>query len=107
LQKFILTYQFGNWSIGYQPDEANPSPSFWHTLEDLRTPNQHFELSIFGDGKQISLKNDEGFEYHQTMKEKLFDGAEVIMVTAQIGPQTKITLSKLVVSQLHKDEIAN
>ena len=107
LQLFALVYQFGGWSIGYQSKNYDPDFTYWHTFENLRTPNQHFELFISGDGKSIALKNNEGFEYHHTMQEEMFSGAKSIMTTTQIGPQTKITLSTLVVSQLRKDEIGN
>ena len=105
LQNFIIAYQKGKWSILYQPDHALPNYPYQYTFENLTNPNQHFELSISVDGKTISLKNDAGFEYHHTLQEKLFEGAETIMVNTQIGPQTQITLSKLIISQLQKDEL--
>jgi len=106
-QTFYLVYQVGKWSIGYQPISTDSNFTYWKDLQSLKTPTQHFEMSISPDGKNISLINDKGFTFQDTLKEKLFDGAQVIAISAQIGPQTKITLSKLIVEQLQKDEIVN
>ena len=107
IQTFVLVYQWGKWSIGYQPISTDSNFTYWQTLQSLTTTTQHFELSISHDGKNITLTNDEGFMFQDTLEEKLFDGAQVIAISAQIGPQTKNTLSKLIVEQLQKDEIVN
>lgn len=103
-QKIVIGYQFGNWGIGYMPDEADPGSATWHTLENLTNPTQHFEIFISSDGQTISITNNAGFELQPIFKEKVFDGAEVIMVNAQIGLGTRITISKLIVSQSQDSE---
>ena len=107
IQKLFLIYQNGNWQIGYIPDETNGNTSFWSILGNLRTPHQHFELSISADGSNISLINDAELEFHPSIKENLFEGAEVIMVNAMISPQTKISLSELIVSQTQNNDDLN
>jgi hypothetical protein len=104
IQTFVLVYQWGNWQIGYQPISTDPNFTYWQTLQGLTTPDQHFELSISHDGKYFTLTNDKGFNFQNTLKDKLFDGAQVIAISTQIGPQTKITLSKLIIEQLQKPE---
>lgn len=106
-QTFYLVYQGGKWSIGYQPISTDSNFTYWENLQSLKMPTQHFELSISPDGKNITLTNDKGFKFQDTLRERFFDGAQVIAISAQIGPQTKITLSKLVVEQLQKNELAN
>ena len=75
-------------------------------MQSLQTPIQHFELSISHDGTNITLTNDQGFEFQDTLPDKIFDGAQIIEAQAQIGPQTKITLSKLSIDQL-QNEVVN
>ena len=106
-QTFYLVYQAGKWSIGYQPISTDSNFTYWENLQNLKTPTQHFELSISPDGKNISLTNDKGFKFQDTLRERFFDGAQVIAISAQIGPQTRITVSKLIVEQLQKNELAN
>jgi hypothetical protein len=107
IQTFALVYQGGNWQIGYQPISTDSNFTYWQTLQGLTTPIQHFVLSISQDGKSISVSNDQGFKFQDSFTKRLFDGAQVIAISAQIGPQTKITLSKLIVEQLQKGEVAN
>ena len=102
-QLFVLVYQWGNWSVGYQPDHSKDF-TYWHTLENLRHPVQNFELSISGDGQSISLTNDKGLNFNQVLEEKIFDGTEYIVVTTQMGAQTELILSELIISQLEKDD---
>jgi hypothetical protein len=106
IQTFSLVYQRGKWAIGYQPVSTATNYPYWNILQDLDAPNQRFELSISQDGKSISLTNDQGFKFKDTLAQRLFDGAQIVAISAQMGPHTKITLSKLVVEQLQKGEIA-
>jgi len=106
-QLFILVYQYGNWSIGYQPDSTEQDYSYWQTFDRLIDPNQKFELSISQDGKNVSLKNDLGFEFHDTLTDRVFENAKGIVVTAQIGPHTSLSLSRLVIEQLQTTIVAN
>ncbi|MGB9588427.1 MAG: right-handed parallel beta-helix repeat-containing protein, partial [Armatimonadota bacterium] len=101
LQRFYLVYQWGQWSVGYQPVSTEPDFSYWRNL-GLRSPIQHFELSISADGRDISLENDKGFHFRDTLSSRLFGGARLIATAVQIGPQTKIALSKLVIEQLQE-----
>jgi hypothetical protein len=106
-QNLYLVYQWGKWSLGYQPDSTSSNFTYWRTMEGLRTPEQHFELTISHDGKRITLINDRGFRFQDTFPNRIFDGAYVISTWVQIGPQTKITLSRLSVEQLQNEIVAS
>jgi len=107
IQTFYLVYQWGKWSIGYQPVSTDSNFIYWKNLQSLKTPTQHFELSISSDGKNISLTNSKGFMFQDTLRDRIFDGAQIVAASAQIGPQTKITLSKFVIEQLQQNELVN
>ena len=106
-QIFQLVYQSGKWATGYSPNISNNRLTYWEVFESLVSPVQHFELLISGDGKSITLKNDKGFQVSRTVDGRFFDGAQTIITNAQIGPQTKVTFSKLVVQQLKNDKVTN
>jgi hypothetical protein len=107
VQIFQLVYQSGKWAIGYSPNISDNRFTYWEVFDSLVSPVQHFELLISGDGKSITLKNDNGFQVSRTVDGMFFDGAQAIITNAQIGPQTKVTFSKLVIQQLKTDQIAN
>lgn len=98
-QTFFLVYQWGRWSLGYQPDSESSDFIYWKTMESLRTPTQHFVLTISHSGTRVTLVNDQGFKFQNTLPSRVFDDVHVVTTSAQIGPQTKITLSKLSVEQ--------
>lgn len=102
-QTFVLVYQWGKWSLGYQPDSTITNFTYWKNLEGLTMPSQHFKLTISHDGTHITLINDQGFKFQDTLLNKIFDGAYVISTSVQIGPQTKITLSNLSIGQLQNE----
>ena len=106
-QIFQLVYQSGKWATGYSPNISDNRLTYWEVFESLVSPVQHFELLISGDGKSITLKNDNGFQVSRTVDGRFFDGAQTIITNAQIGPQTKVTFSKLVVQQLKNNQITN
>lgn len=97
IQTFQLVYQSGNWATGYSPNSSDNSVTYWEVFQDLTSPVQHFELLILGDGKGYILKNDSGFEASRTVDGNFFNGAQAVIAETQIGPQTKIAFSKLVI----------
>lgn len=107
IQNFYLVYQKGKWSIGYSPRNSDNKFSYWETFQNLNDPKQNFELSILDGGNRVSLKNDQGFQVDRVMPERLFDSAQIITSAAQIGPQTKITFSKLLIQTLRKGQTAS
>jgi len=106
VQAFQLVYQSGKWATGYSPNISDNRLTYWEVFESLTSPIQHFDLLISGDGKSITLKNDNGFQISRMVDGNFFDGAQVIVTNAQIGPQTKVTFSKLIVQQLQSDQTA-
>jgi hypothetical protein len=107
IQNFQLVYQSGNWAIGYSPNSSDNSLTYWEVFQSLKSPVQHFELLITSDGRSVTLKNDNGFQVSRIVDGKFFDGAQIIITEAQIGPQTKITFLRLVVQQLQIEQVAN
>jgi len=107
IQKFFLVYQYGRWTLGYNPRNPDNKFTYSEAFPNLKEPKQNFELSILDGGSRISLKNDQGFQVDRVMKDKIFDSAWTVSITTQIGPQTKITLSKLMVQIFRKGEIKN
>jgi len=106
IQSFQLVYQMGNWAMGYSPSGAESGAHYWEILPDLTSPIQHFELLISSGGKNLTLKNDAGFQVNRTVNENFFDGAQSIVAEAQIGAQTQITVSTFIIQQLQYDQTA-
>jgi hypothetical protein len=96
----VLVYQYGKWSLGYSPDASASHFDFWLTFDNLTAPAQSFVLSLSGDGRSISLKNNQGFVFNRRLAHNMFPDVQGILLITQIGPRTKIVLSTLVVEQL-------
>ena len=106
-QSLLLAYHSGMWSMGYAPGNPGNEFTFWYDFIDLHSPQQHFELSISGDGRALSLKNDQGFKFEWTPPDKLFNLSQYVLAGAQIGPQTQITLSQFNIQQLGDNAAAD
>ena len=106
IQTLYLAYQAGKWTIAYQPDSTSSTFTYVKVLQNLQFPTQHFEFTISQDKRNIILTNDQGFEFKDKLPNKIFDEAQIIATQVQIGPQTKITLSKLIIEQL-QDKAVN
>lgn len=105
VQVFQLVYQSGKWATGYSPNISDNRLTYWEVFDSLESPSQHFDLLISGDGKIMTLKNDNGFQVSRMVDGRFFDGAQVIITNAQIGPRTRVTFSKLVIQQLKTGQI--
>jgi len=107
IQALHLVYQRGVWALGYSPHNSNNQFIYWETFQELKSPAQRFELLISDGGANIALKNANGFQTSRTISEKFFDGAQTIVTNAQIGAQTKIVFSKIVVQQFRVNPVAD
>lgn len=96
-QTLGLYYSSGSWHLGYA---SNGTYGYWWDFDDLTSPQQSFVLSVSHDGTSISIKNNEGFNRDIRYRERIFDGADVIVVGFLSSPHTKISLSKVVIEQL-------
>lgn len=106
-QTLYLVYHLGMWAIGYARSQSGYDYVFWQDFASLNSPRQRFELSISADGYQVSLKNDQGFDYQQTLSERLFSASQTVVSTALVGPQTRLMLLQLTVRQLRSDVVAD
>ena len=104
VQSIYLVYQDGSWKILYQPIESDSRFTYRQVFSNLRAANQNFELTITPDGRNITLTNDKGFKFQDDPGITIFDGAQIVSASVQIGPQTKITLTKLAIAQLQMAE---
>jgi hypothetical protein len=108
IQQLIIVYQWGQWSLAYatQPNSGDNTFTYWEVFQNVTSPSQRFELTITAGGKSVKLKNSNGYSiFHLFYQEKIFDGAQAIAAYAQIGPQTKITISKFEVGQFQQEEV--
>lgn len=93
-----LYYHTGAWHIGYSPVDKYV---YWWDLKELTSPKQNFTLTVFRDGKRLSIQNEEGFSRDIVYQPKLFDGAEYLTVGFLSSPKIDLSLSNLVVEQLN------
>jgi hypothetical protein len=92
-----LYYHSGAWHLGYSPVDKY---IYWWDFNELTSPKQNFTLSVFSDGKKMSIQNDEGFSQDIIYQPKIFDGAEYVTVGFLSSPKVNLSLSNLVVEQL-------
>jgi len=100
IQNLQLVYRSGAWAVGYSANNTSGQVSHWEVFHSLTSPTQRFELLLTGDGKTMLLKNDNGFQINRTLDGVFFDGAQAIVAEAQIGAQTKISLTRFIIQQL-------
>jgi hypothetical protein len=97
MASLYLVYQYGYWSVGYG---VNHDSSYWQTFKELTEPAQAFELSISADGTELSLRNQRDFKFKHQMPVILFPDRGTVQLGTQIGPHTRISVSKFVIDQL-------
>ena len=93
-----LYYHTGAWHLGYSPVDKFV---YWWDFKELTSPKQRFTVTIFRDGKRLSIENSEGFRRDITYQPKIFDGADYVTVGYLVSPKIDLSLSNLVAEQLH------
>ena len=95
-------YQNGNWQIGYAP-RSDGSFTYWETIESPSAPEGHFQISISADGKNLDVTDGITPLIQENFVIPLFDGCDRLVLNSQIGPQTSLEISTLVIEQKRED----
>ena len=101
-------YQNGNWQIGYAP-RSDGSFTYWETIESPSVPEGHFQITISADGKSLHLTDGINPLVQENFVIPLFEGCDGLVLNSQIGPQTSLEISSLVIEQKREDisEVTN
>ncbi len=98
IPELFFVYQGGGWNLGYAPVSA-PDYTFGQFFAQLKSPVQHFELTISDGGKTIKITNPDGFIYTHTFPEPLFSQAKYVQTEIQTGPQSTLRVTSLTIQQ--------
>jgi hypothetical protein len=98
-----LYYHTGAWHLGYA--HRNNEYVYGWDFNELTSPKQSFVVSVFRDGKRISIKNSEGFSQDIVYQPKIFDAAEYLTVGFLSSPKINLSVSNLVVEQLQDPSV--
>lgn len=94
-----LVYHSGLWALGYRSASQGGGAIYWRDFKNMQAPAQQFELTVSPGGRTVSLKSGQGFQFDWTPVTPLFNPADPIVVSAQIGPHSQIRLSGLDIQQ--------